>query len=110
MKTDPTPPTSFRLEEGLRQLARETRPTNALPDAAQLWWRAEVIRRLVARENAARQAERPLLWGRAAALVLALLGLVPLISRAPSYAMTIIVLGLTPLTLLFAWLVLRRET
>jgi len=98
------------IEKALRQLARETRPSNPLPDAAQLWWRAEVIRRLVAREDAARKAERPLLWGRAAALVLILLSLVPLISQAPQFALILIVLGLTPLTLLLAWIVLRRET
>lgn len=103
MNTDP-------LEEGLRQLARQTRPTNPLPDAAQLWWRAEVIRRLVARENAAREAERPLLWTRAVALALALLGLVPLLSKAPQGAILLIVLGLTPLTVFLAWFFLRRET
>lgn len=110
MKTDTPIQEIRRLEEGLRQLARETRPTHRLPDAAQLWWRAEVIRRLVSREDAARKAERPLLWSRAAALVLALVGLVPLISEAPSFAIFLILLGLTPLSMVLAWFVLRRET
>ena len=62
--------TEQEIHEGLSQLARETRPPNPLATAGELWWRAEVIRRLISREKAVQEAERPLLWGKAVGLVL----------------------------------------
>lgn len=104
MKTDP-------LQEGLRQLARETRATKPLPNAEQLWWKAEVIRRLVSQEETARQAERPLLWSQAAGLVLVLMGLLAFfVSQEPRFLAILVALGLTPLTVLLAFFFLRTET
>ncbi|HWM93248.1 MAG TPA: hypothetical protein VN493_20970 [Thermoanaerobaculia bacterium] len=100
-----------RLQEGLRQLARETRPAKPLPSAEQIWWRAEVIRRLVSREEAARRAERPLLWSQAAGFVLVLVGLLSFfVSQEPRFLAILIAVGLTPLTVLLAFFFLRRET
>ena len=104
MNTDP-------LQEGLRQLARETRPTKPLPNAEQLWWKAEVIRRLVSQDEAVRQAERPILWSHAAALLLVLVcPLAFFVSQEPRFLAILLALGMTPLTVLFAWFFLRTET
>ena len=103
--------TEQEIQNGLRQLARETRPAKPLPTAEQLWWRAEVIRRLVSREEAVRKAERPLLWSQAAGLLLVLLGLLFfLVSREPRFLAVLFALGLAPLAALLAFFFLRRET
>jgi hypothetical protein len=99
------------LQNGLRRLARETRPERPLASAGEIWWRAEVIRRLVERENAVQEAERPLLWGQILGLFLVLLGLLALfVSRQPQFLALLFALGLTPLAALLAFLLLRRET
>ena len=103
--------TEQEIQDSLRQLARETRPTQPLATAGELWWRAEVIRRLVERENAVQEAERPLLWGQALGLLLVLLGLLALfISRQPQFLALLFAVGLAPVTALLAFLFLRRET
>ena len=110
MNTDPSRQEILSLEEKLRQLARETLPPKPLPEAGWLWWRAEVIRRLVAREEASWQAERPLLWSQAAGLLLVLAGLlVFLVSREPRFLALFLAIGLTPLTTLLAFVFLRPE-
>ncbi len=43
----------------LRDVARETTP-RAVPSASQLWWKAQIIRRLVERDALADRATRPL--------------------------------------------------
>jgi hypothetical protein len=99
------------IRNGLRQLARETRPDKPLATAGELWWRAEVIRRLVSREKAVQEAERPLLWGKAVGLLLVILGLLSFfVSREPRFLATLFAVGLTPLTVLLAFFFLRRET
>lgn len=103
--------TEQEIRDSLRRLARETRPGKPLATAGELWWRAEVIRRLVSREKAVQEAERPLLWGQAAGLLLVLLGVVAfLLSREPRFLATLLAVGLTPATVLLAWFFLRRET
>lgn len=103
--------TEQEIRDGLRQLARETRPERPLATAGELWWRAEVIRRLVSREKAVQEAERPLLWGQAAGLLLVLVGSLALfLSRQPQFLAVLFALGVTPATVLLAYLFLRRET
>jgi hypothetical protein len=102
---------NFRLEEALRQLARETRPEKPLPSAEQLWWRAEVIRRLVSRDEAVRQAEKPLLWSQAAGLFLVLAGLLfSFVSKDLQFLVISFAVGLMPLAVFLAFLFLRPET
>ena len=98
------------IQNGLRQLARETRPTKPLPSAEQIWWRAEVIRRLVSREQAARHAEKPLLWSQAAGLFLVLMALLSLFLSGEPRVVALLAIGLTPLTALLAFFFLPRET
>lgn len=103
--------TEQEIHEGLRQLARETRPPKPLATAGELWWRAEVIRRLVSREKAVQEAERPLLWGKALGLFLVILGVLSFfLSREPRFLAALFAVGLTPLTVLLAYFFLRRET
>jgi hypothetical protein len=62
-----------RLADALRRLAAETRPARPLPTAAQLWWRAEVVRRLVGKSwGESRQELRPAQWGEMAGIALGL--------------------------------------
>lgn len=99
------------IQDGLRQLARQTRPAKPLPSAEQIWWRAEVIRRLVSREEAARQAERPLLWSQAAGLFLVVAALLSLVlSGEPKWVALVSVIVLTPLSALLAFFFLPRGT
>jgi len=99
------------IQNGLRQLARETRPTKPLPSAEQIWWRAEVIRRLVSREEAARHAERPLLWSQAAGLFLVVAALLSLfLAGEPKLVALVFAIVLTPLTALLAFFFLPRGT
>jgi hypothetical protein len=101
--------TEQEIQNGLRRLARETRPEKPLPSAEQLWWRAEVIRRLVARDEVVRKAERPLLWSQIAGLLLVLAGL--LFSLAsPELRFLVASFGLMPLAVLLALFLLRTET
>lgn len=63
------------------------------------------------REKAVQEAERPLLWGKAAGLLLVILGLLSFfLSREPRFLAILFASGLTPATVLLAWLFLRRET
>lgn len=103
--------TEQEIQEGLRQLARQTRPEKPLATAGELWWRAEVIRRLVSREKAVQEAERPLLWGQAAGLLLVIVGLLAFfVSREPRFLAVLLAVGLAPVTVLLAFFFLRRET
>ncbi len=54
----------LQVTHALRQLAAATRPPRPLPTAGQLWWRAEVVRRLVGKpgDEAGREL-RPAVWG-----------------------------------------------
>lgn len=56
---------TFRVAQGLSALARETRPSHPLPSAGQLWWRAEVVRKLLEQQGGAPdpKAIRPAFWG-----------------------------------------------
>ncbi|HEY7215414.1 MAG TPA: hypothetical protein VIC28_12340 [Thermoanaerobaculia bacterium] len=76
----------LRVAGALRQLAARTRSTRPLPTAGQLWWRAEVVRRLVAKpeEETARKL-RPALWGERAGIALGLAVLLGFLSlQAPA--------------------------
>lgn len=99
---------ALNIEDGLRRLAQETRPSHRLPEAGDIWWRAEIIRRWVARDDAAREAERPLLWGRALAFILAFLAPVSLLAAAPPLV-AVLVGALAPLTVFVGWLLLQRD-
>lgn len=100
-----------RIEEGLRQLASQTRPAKPLPSAEQLWWRAEVIRRLVERDRAIQQAEKPLLWSQAAGLFLVIVALLSLVVTGEPRLLTLLVaIFLIPLTAVLAFLFLPRGT
>jgi hypothetical protein len=105
----------------LRELAE--RPAS-LPTAGQLWWRAEVIRRLTAEHETAEKAARPATWGIILCLVVAaagcVLGLAAGLDRifaallpaavTPGNALPVIlVLGLVPLILLLVVGALTRE-
>lgn len=64
----------IRVAGALRRLAAETRPPRPLPTAGQLWWRAEVVRRLVGKpEEEVSRSLRPALWGEIAGIALGLL-------------------------------------
>jgi hypothetical protein len=98
----------------LRELAKVERPTR-LPAAGQLWWRAEVIRRLTAEAETAAQAARPALWGTVLGLLVAAGGLVLSFALgadlAPRDFIPIaFVLGSIPLVLLLLLGALTRET
>lgn len=74
------------MADALRRLAAETRPPRPLPTAGQLWWRAEVVRRLVEKpdEEAGRQL-RPAVWGETAGIALGLALLLGFLSlQAPA--------------------------
>lgn len=99
------------IQNGLRQLARETRPAKPLPSAEQLWWRAEVIRRLVERDEAVRQAEKPLLWSQAAGLLLVIVALLSLVVSGEPRLLTLLLASvLIPVTALLAFFFLPRGT
>lgn len=103
---------ALKIQQGLLRLARlprETRATHRLPEAGELWWRAEIIRRWVAREDMAREAERPILWSRALAFVLALLAPVSLLVAAPPLMAVLAACALAPLTVFLGWLLLQRD-
>ena len=51
-----------RVADRLRGLA-EAGPSPRLPAAGQLWWRAEIVRRLNEPERRREQAARPIKWG-----------------------------------------------
>jgi hypothetical protein len=75
----------LRVAGALRRLAAETRPPRPLPTAGQLWWRAEVIRRLVGKpEEEVRRSLRPALWGEMAGLALGLVVLLGFIGLQAS--------------------------
>jgi len=62
-----------QIASALRQLAAETRPPHPLPTAGQLWWRAEVGRRLAGKaDGRVDQALRPATWGQRAGLAVLL--------------------------------------
>lgn len=72
---------TFRVARSLAALARETRPARPLPSAGQLWWRAEVLRKLRERQDAPDpEALRPALWGEAAGVAFALAVLILFVS------------------------------
>jgi hypothetical protein len=53
----------------LRELAARSRPPKSLPTAGQIWWRAEVVRRLSG--NTGEREVRPALWGEIAGIAAA---------------------------------------
>ena len=52
----------------LRRAAREQPPRAGLPSAGHLWWRARILRDLVAKDSLTEQAVRPSRWTQVAAL------------------------------------------
>jgi hypothetical protein len=51
---------TLRVAGALRELAAQSRPPGTLPTAGQLWWRAEVVRRLSG--NPGEREIRPAVW------------------------------------------------
>jgi len=94
----------------LRELAAETEPA-LLPTASQLWWKAEILLRLEERQEAGERAARPAIWGQAAGLLTAGLGLAfgstTLLTAGPSVLLAV---GLVPAGALLALGLLARET
>lgn len=64
MKNETT--TERRVTAFLQEAARE--PASPLPTAAQVWWRAQIIRDLVKKETQERRATRPALVAQGIAL------------------------------------------
>jgi hypothetical protein len=63
----------LQIANALRQLAAETRPPHPLPTAGQIWWRAEVARRLAGKpDGRVDRALRPATWGQRAGLAVLL--------------------------------------
>ncbi len=54
----------------LRRAARDQPPRAGLQSASQLWWRAQIIRDLVARESMVERATRATRWSQGIALAL----------------------------------------
>jgi hypothetical protein len=69
----------------LRKLAAESRPPKTLPTAGQLWWRAEVARRLAGPQG--EREIRPAVWGQTVGIVLAVLVLLLFFSLQASALM-----------------------
>lgn len=64
---------AVRVTAWLRRAADETSPRSGLPSASHLWWRARIIRDLVADESTVERATRSARWTQA--IGLGLLGL-----------------------------------
>lgn len=65
---------TFRVARGLSALAHETRPGHPLPTAGQLWWRAEIVRKLLEQQGFPdSKAIRPALRAEAAGVAFAVL-------------------------------------
>lgn len=72
---------TFRVARGLSALARETRPVRPLPSAGQLWWRAEVVRKLLEQQGSPDpEGIRPALWGEVVGVAFAVVVLVLFVS------------------------------
>lgn len=108
MREEPLPgerDMDLKVAEALRQLAAETRPPRSLPTAGQIWWRAEVVRRLIEKpDREARRILRPAVWGETVGIALGLAVLLGFFSlQAPALLETLgrrITLGdLLPLVL-----------
>lgn len=99
----------------LRELAASEGPAS-LPGAGQIWWRAEVVRRLTAESERAERAARPAMWGMMLGLLAAaggvvlglvfgaerlLAGALPASATAGELLPIAFVLGSIPLLLLF---------
>jgi hypothetical protein len=113
---------ALRVAGALRELAVLSRPTGPLPTAGQLWWRAEVVRRLAG--NQGEREIRPAVWaellGVAAAFIVLLIffslqasSLLDLLGgRAPlgGALVKLMVVGLLPLAVagLMGFLLARR--
>ena len=119
---------ALRLQEGLLSLAATTRPLHRLPSAEDIWRKAEVIRKLTATQEAAMQAARPVLWSQSAALLAAALillfsfggrmlawlghlagSLAPAVAHPPNLSLLVSGLGLTPIAVLAALVLLLRR-
>ncbi|HEX7185725.1 MAG TPA: hypothetical protein VF756_28125 [Thermoanaerobaculia bacterium] len=102
-----------RIEEQLRALAAETLPPRPLPTAGAIWWRAEIIRKLTATQEAATRAAKPARWGGLAGLLAAVatpLLLLPL-QDGPLGLPLLLGFALTvpPIAVLLALELLRQE-
>lgn len=102
-----------RIAEQLQALAAETVPPRPLPSAGEIWWRAEVIRRLTAAEEEAARAARPARWGRLAGLLVTAAipaALLPLRGgELDASVLLALALALPPVALLFTLGLLRQE-
>ncbi len=63
----------LQVADALRRLAAETRPPRPLPAAGHIWWRAEIVRRLVEKpDKEVERRLRPAVWGETAGIALGL--------------------------------------
>ena len=63
----------LQVTDALRRLAAETRPPRPLPTAAHIWWRGEIVRRLVEKpDKEVERRLRPAVWGETAGIALGL--------------------------------------
>jgi hypothetical protein len=107
----PTDENEMEMDMGrlLRELAAETEPAR-LPTAGQVWWKAEILLRLEERQEAGERAARPAIWGQAAGLLTAGIGLTfgsSLLTAGPSIVLTA---SLVPVGVLLALGLLARES
>lgn len=124
MENTPYPhePDVIRVASALRELAAMSRPTGPLPTAGQLWWRAEVVRRLAG--NPGEREIRPAVWAELVGVVVAFTVLLLFITLQASSLMDLLggrealngtlvkllVVGLLPLAVagLMGFLLARR--
>ncbi len=124
MENTPYPPEPdvIRVAGALRELAALSRPTGPLPTAGQLWWRAEVVRRLAG--NPGEREIRPAVWTELVGIAVAftvlllfvtlqassLLGLLGGRGAPDSILVKLMVVGLLPLAVagLMGFLLARR--
>jgi hypothetical protein len=80
---------TLRVAGGLRRAAAEEPPPR-LPTAAQLWWRARIVRRLSGGDPRKERATRPLAWGFGIGGLTALVGLAVTFTLAVSRVRTVL--------------------
>lgn len=113
---------ALRVAGALRELAAQSRPKGSLPTAGQLWWRAEVVRRLGG--NPGEREVRPAVWAELVGVAVAftvlllfvtlqassLLGLLGGQEAVDGVLTKLLVVGLLPLAVagLMGFLLARR--
>jgi hypothetical protein len=113
---------ALRVASALRELAAQSRPPGPLPTAGQIWWRAEVVRRLSG--NPGEREIRPAVWAELVGVAVAftvlllfvtlqassLMGLLAGPGPSGGVLVKLLVAGLLPLVVagLMGFLLVRR--